>query len=256
MSAPLASGPWPDAVLGGRAPGLADRPARARLVLVGAPGPGNPAPGHPGPGTGGHGTVEPGTGEPETIDLPVDRWHGPVLAPEAAVLQRAVDPVLDVGCGPGRHVEALVAGGRRALGIDVSAAAVAATRSRGGAAVRTSVFGPVPDAGRWGSALLFDGNIGIGGDPERLLRRLHELLRPGGTVLAEVEPPHVPSRRFWARVDHAGRIGPGFAWARVGAGRIALAASRAGFATREVWCDDGRWFAELARTDAPPGGRT
>lgn len=238
------SGPWPDAVLAGPDPGgpvpegpIPEGPvpegpsaggwARTRLVVVGPPG-------------------------PEVIDLPVDRWHGPVLAPEAAVLERALDPVLDVGCGPGRHVEALVAGGRRALGIDVSPAAVAATRSRGGAAVHTSVFGPVPGAGAWGSALLFDGNIGIGGDPERLLRRLHELLRPGGTVLAEVEPPHVPSKQFWARVDHAGRIGPRFAWARVGAGRIAVAGARSGFATREVWCDDGRWFAELARVDAEP----
>ena len=233
-SGPLASGPWPDAVLGRPPAGAPGRPARTRLMVVGAPG-------------------------PETIDLPVDRWHGPVLAAEAAVLERALDPVLDVGCGPGRHVEALVAAGRQALGIDVSEAAVAATRSRGGSAVLTSVFGPVPEAGRWGSALLFDGNIGIGGDPERLLRRLHELIRSGGTVLAEVEPPHVPSRRFWARVDHAGRVGPRFAWARVGAGRIARAASRSGFVAREVWCDDGRWFAELGRVDedvrGPGGGR-
>ncbi len=39
--------------------------------------------------------------------LPVPRWLGVPAPEEEAVLDRAVAPVLDVGCGPGRHVLAL-----------------------------------------------------------------------------------------------------------------------------------------------------
>lgn len=52
-----------------------------------------------------------------------------------------------------------------ALGIDVSEIAVAHARSRGATAIEASVFDRVPGAGRWGSAPLLDGNVGIGGCP-------------------------------------------------------------------------------------------
>jgi len=43
--------------------------------------------------------------------------------------------------------------------------------------------------GRWAHVLLADGNVGIGGDVVALLRRCAELVRPGGTVVVEVERP-------------------------------------------------------------------
>jgi SAM-dependent methyltransferase len=67
--------------------------------------------------------------------------------------------VLDVGCGPGRHIAALVGAGQIALGISVSAAAVMAARRRGAPARRVSILAPVPGAGWWMTALLLDGNI-------------------------------------------------------------------------------------------------
>lgn len=86
--------------------------------------------------------------------------------------------VLDVGCGPGRLVAELAARGRPALGIDVSEAAVAHTARLGGQALRRSVFEPLPGEGRWDTALLLDGNVGIGGDPAALLHRMAQLLTP------------------------------------------------------------------------------
>ena len=78
-----------------------------------------------------------------------------------------------------------------ALGIDVVHEAVGQTRARGAAALRRDIFGAVPGEGRWQTALLADGNVGIGGDPVALLRRLRRLLLPGGRVVVEVAPPGV-----------------------------------------------------------------
>ena len=108
----------------------------------------------------------------------LQRWLGPLTAADTAVLDRTRGPVLDVGCGPGRHVLALARRGRLALGVDVAPAAVRVARLRGAPAIEACVFERIPGAGTWGSALLLDGNIGIGGAPVALLARLRELLRP------------------------------------------------------------------------------
>ena len=51
------------------------------------------------------------------------------------------------------------------------------------------VFGPLPGEGRWDTALLADGNIGIGGDPVALLARVRELLAPEGRVVVDLAAP-------------------------------------------------------------------
>jgi SAM-dependent methyltransferase len=117
--------------------------------------------------------------------LEVERWCARADAVDLQVLAYCEGAVLDVGCGPGRLVAELAARGRPALGIDVSEAAVARTVRLGGQALHRSVFEPLPGEGRWGTALLVDGNIGIGGDPAALLRRTAELLAPGGLLIAE-----------------------------------------------------------------------
>ncbi len=50
------------------------------------------------------------------------------------------------------------------------------------------MFARIPGSGTWGSALLLDGNIGIGGAPDALLVRLRQLLCAGGEVLVELAP--------------------------------------------------------------------
>ena len=164
----------------------------------------------------------------ERIALAVDRWHTDADAVERALLAAVPDPVLDVGCGPGRMVAALVAEGRIALGVDPSPAAVAAAARRRAPALRRSVFDPLPGERRWGTVLLLDGNVGIGGDPVALLARAASLLRPGGVVLAEVEPPGSETGVHTVRVESAAGAGPWFPWARVGADRFGDLARRAG----------------------------
>jgi SAM-dependent methyltransferase len=182
----------------------------------------------------------------EGIPLHVDRWFAPPQDEELRMLARATPPVLDVGCGPARHVLALRAMGVAALGIDNAAGAVGVARRRGASVLQRCVFGDLPAEGRWGSALLLDGNVGIGGEPDRLLARLHRVVRVGGRVLIEVEPPGRGRGQLRVRAELDGRaVSSWFAWATVGADEVPRLARMAGFATIGLREDTGRWFATL-----------
>lgn len=181
------------------------------------------------------------------LPLEVERWCARPDAADLSALRRCEGAVLDIGCGPGRLVAALLARGRRALGIDVSAAAVARTLATGGAAVRRSVFDSLPDEGSWGTALLLDGNIGIGGDPGALLARSAELVRRGGLLIVETTPADV-DEQVRVRVE-GGPHTPGgaprtpddtFPWARVGTPALLRYAAAAGWTLVEQWTVTGR----------------
>jgi SAM-dependent methyltransferase len=187
-----------------------------------------------------------------TAALDVARWSGPARGADDSLLARITGPALDIGCGPGRLVAALACRGIPALGIDIAPTAVGLTRRAGGRALQLSVFDDVPEAGCWGSAVLADGNIGIGGDPVRLLRRTAELLAPDGRVLVELAAPRSGARSVQVRLEDAdGNAGAWFPWAHVAADALAPLALRAGLRVVEEWCEpaDGdpvRWFAALA----------
>lgn len=180
-----------------------------------------------------------------TDALPVDRWTGPADDVDLEVLDRVVGPALDIGCGPGRHVLALSERGVPALGIDAAPTAVALARERGCVAIERSVFGHVPAHGRWRTILLLDGNIGIGGEPARLLGRSLELLSPGGSVLVESDPPATGFVQGRVRLEVDGTVSPWFPWARIGADRLASIALEQGFTQAHRWSTQGRWFLHL-----------
>ena len=179
--------------------------------------------------------------------LPVQRYLGPLTAADEDVLARVAGPVLDVGCGPGRHVVALARRGSLAVGVDVSPVAVRIARERGATVVQASVFDRIPGAGRWGTALLLDGNIGIGGRPTALLARLQRLLRPDGLVLVELDAPGSAGGRTRIRLETDDEVSDWFRWAHVAADAIGVHAAEAGLRVRESWESDRRWFACLAR---------
>lgn len=185
-------------------------------------------------------------GEPEWFDLA--RWLDPPPPEELELLQRAVGPVLDVGCGPGRHVAELARRGVMSLGIDITPAMVALARRRGARVLERSVFDHVPGAGRWATVLLLDGNLGIGADPLAMLRRVAQLLSPGGRLLAELTLASA-SRPCLVRLDQGTDEGRWFSWREIGADW--LGKLEAGpFAVTEVWNSAGRVFAQL---DLPAG---
>ena len=175
----------------------------------------------------------------------VERWLGRAEPEELDTLRRATPPVLDVGCGPGRHVIALARMGVMALGVDLAPAAVDMAHARGAPVLERSIFGRVPGTGRWGSALLLDGNVGIGGDPHVLLRRIRALLRQGGRILVEVDPPG--TRTECISVQLEGRPATRFPWAIVAADDLESLARRAGLTLAEMWSANCRWFGCLVR---------
>lgn len=180
-----------------------------------------------------------------TRAVPVEVWLGRTGAVDERVLDRARGPVLDVGCGPGRHVHALARRGVLGVGVDVSPAAAALARRGGAAVLQASIFDRLPGIGSWNSALLLDGNIGIGGSPDALLLRLAGLLARGGSVLVELDPPGTGVMRERVRLEDGDHVSEWFAWARVGADAVDGPAQAAGLLVRTRWCDGGRWFAEL-----------
>jgi len=175
------------------------------------------------------------------------RWLGPAAFEDERLLDRAVGPVLDVGCGPGRHLVALARRGVEATGIDVTPAAVSVARSRGARVVEGSIFGPVPAPGTWATALLLDGNVGIGGDPVTLLRRVASLLTRSGRILVELGDPAAGSSSIQARIEHGAVVGPWFEWVTVDTGAIGVIAARAGLKVKASWSGGGRRFAQLQR---------
>jgi SAM-dependent methyltransferase len=165
------------------------------------------------------------------VKLPVRSWLGGRGADrrfDRAVVDLCVGPTLDLGCGPGRMVASLVERGIPALGVDQSATAVKLARRSGAPVLRRDVFAALPGTGRWNTVLLADGNIGLGGDPWRMLRRSAELLRSGGHCVAEFDTGVSGVHVGWVRLESSKTVGPWFPWATVGVDSIARIAGEVG----------------------------
>jgi SAM-dependent methyltransferase len=177
--------------------------------------------------------------------LPVEAWLKEADQVDQEVLALCQGPTVDIGCGPGRMAQALARRGRAVLGIDVVPEAVAISLRRGVSALLRDVFGPIPGEGRWETALLADGNIGIGGDPVALLERTRDLVRPGGRVVVEVAPPGtgVVTRHISIETE-IGRSDV-FPWTLVGADAIEAVALAAGLRLRSQERFGDRWCAVL-----------
>lgn len=183
-----------------------------------------------------------------THAAPVDvaAWTAERDAVDEAIVALCEGPVLDVGCGPGRFAAALAARGVPALGIDVSRAAVRRARARGAVALRRAVEGPVPGEGRWGTVLLADGNIGIGGDARGLLRRCSELARPGGLLLVEADPdPEMNVSGPLVLHAEDGRRSRPLPWARVGSLPLRAIGDELGLVVEQEWELAGRVLLSL-----------
>jgi SAM-dependent methyltransferase len=179
-----------------------------------------------------------------TVDI--RSWTGAPSAADRTLVGRCAGPTLDVGCGPGRLTAAVAGTGTPALGIDICATAVRLARARGAHALLRSVFGRLPGEGRWRHVLLADGNIGIGGDPHRLLARCRRLLAPTGTILVEVGAPGTATARRTVRLRHGDRHSQPFGWAYVSVTDLPAIAEANALSVLDRWTESGRWFAALS----------
>ncbi len=182
----------------------------------------------------------------EPKHLPIGDWTRAADADDLTLIAQCSGATLDIGCGPGRLSAALAENGHVVLGIDVVHEAVGQTRRRGVAALRRDVFDQLPGEGRWRSALLADGNVGIGGDPEALLKRVRQLLDREGRVVVELAGPGVPLSTHWAALECAGTRSRPFRWSVVGVDDIVSLAAAVGFDVMDTQRHgQDRWSAVL-----------
>ena len=181
--------------------------------------------------------------------LPVRSWLGGRNGDarfDHAVVGMCDGPTIDLGCGPGRLVTELIRRGIPALGVDQSATAVGIARRSGAPVLRRDVFEPLPGTGRWQTVLLADGNVGLGGDPLRVLRRAAELLGRTGRCVVEFDAVLTGIRTGWVRLESSRTIGPWFRWASVGIDCAAELAEEAGMALTDIHPIGSRVVATLA----------
>lgn len=184
----------------------------------------------------------------EPVTMPMAHWVHDADESDALVLDHCDGPTIDVGCGPGRMTYALARRGTYALGIDLVPEAVAQTRARGASAILRDVFSKVPGEGRWHTALLADGNIGIGGDPVRLLRRVADLISDHGRIVLDLSAPGTGTDTRTVRLQVGTRRSEPFAWGVLGPEALPVVAAEAGLRVLELREHRGRWFADLRRT--------
>jgi SAM-dependent methyltransferase len=192
--------------------------------------------------------------------LPAHKWLGVRCRPDEsassgdvfdevfdeAVIQMCTGPTIELGCGPGRLVARLIRRGIPALGIDRSVAAIQLAGRGGAPALLGDVFEPLPGMGLWHTVLLVDGNVGLGGDPRRIVGRAAELLARGGRCVAEFDAEAIGIHARWVRLESGREIGPWFRWASVGVDSAAALAAQVGLTLTSVRLIGGRVVASLA----------
>lgn len=127
---------------------------------------------------------------------------------EREILADLDGPVLDLGCGAGRHALHLQQSGLAVTALDISPGAVAVSRRRGLTDVRHHDLRDPPGEKRWTTVLLMCGNLGVAGGWEQtrqLFRDLAAVCAPGARIIGDTvdpspSPPDTPLRLHYGDV--------------------------------------------------------
>lgn len=183
-------------------------------------------------------------------ELPAQRWLGKCVDEQPfddAVLAMCDGSTIELGCGPGRLIARRACSGVPALGVDRSEQAVRLARELGAPTLHADAFGPIPGTGSWRTVLLIDGNVGLGGDPARILGRSRELLANGGHCVAEFEAQQSGIETTFVRLEIDDDFGPWFRWSKVGIDCADELAEGAGMRLKDVQVLGDRVVASMAR---------
>ena len=186
-------------------------------------------------------------GDGSETDLETARWTDRAAGDDYWLVDRCTGPTVDLGCGPGRLVVELAGRGIPVLGVDQSGVAAACCHRRSVTMLCQDLFAPLPDEGGWSHVLLADGNIGIGGEPLRLLDRAARLLTRGGTVLVEADPRPELLWQGEVRIRTGDDIGAPLPWAVIGVDVLARLGATLGLRCSKRHRGD-RAFLELTRS--------
>lgn len=127
-----------------------------------------------------------------------DAWEPETIAALECVADR--EPVLDVGCGAGKHLLWLADRGSRAVGVDASPGAVRTARERGCKAVVGDMFSLPVSANAVGSVLAMGTQLGLGGSFAGIRDLLGEFARvtaPDGCAVVDNYDPTVLDEEFF-----------------------------------------------------------
>ena len=164
---------------------------------------------------------------------------------DALVMARCQAPVLDLGCGPGRMVRGLTERGRAALGVDISAVAVAISLAGGGPALRR-VGGPAATGRRAVGDRAADGRQHRDRRRRRrLLGRCRTLVVRGGLVLCEVDPDPDRDDVHDVVLRSGSAASRPLPWARIGRRTLLRFAAGQDLTVEEEWSGGGRCFVSL-----------
>ena len=192
---------------------------------------------------------------------------------ERRALARCRGRVLDAGAGAGRHALELQRAGFEVVAVDIAPGAVAVMRDRG---VEDARVGDVLHltGERFDTVLMLMHGLGVVGTLANLavfMRRLHDLLAPGGQLLADsadlavaVRKPAIEERagggylgEVHFQVTYGSLTGRPYPWLFVDPLTLARVAAAGGFAC-EIFArgDRGSYLARLERSDRSDGART
>ncbi|WP_052663509.1 class I SAM-dependent methyltransferase [Psychromicrobium lacuslunae] len=178
-------------------------------------------------------------------------WAAAAQPIERRLLRQVTGPLLDVGCGPGRMLNAAERLGTEAWGVEPHPFAADQARAKGLVVLQQSIFDPLPgrlETHYFSAVLLLDGNIGIEGNPDRLLQRLHTLTASRGTLIVETDIDEQIAQRYTAVLeDSQGRRSDPFNWARFGLGALSRLAPKHGWEPARTVRKGERTFCLLRR---------
>ncbi|TFF84880.1 class I SAM-dependent methyltransferase [Candidatus Heimdallarchaeota archaeon] len=130
--------------------------------------------------------------------------------PEQKLLAETQPPILDIGCGAGRHTLYLQQKGMETTGIDMSKGAISVCKKRGCSKVfQISIFDIQNHkellTEKYRTFLLLGNNFGIGGTPEKtrkLLKMLHKISSSDSKIIASYRDAEATSKPYNLSYHH------------------------------------------------------